>query len=141
MPALTFYGTGFYSEGKEEGVEGEWWEGEWWWWWCGGRTCSPAFPSPLSFYTLFLCSHLSHHLQGWEGKQWSMLLSLCFVDTFQQCWRSGDDWRPLPLLHSEVVLLINTRLWQTLLTFSLPQSLLVSWPGSGTSQWLKYSHS
>lgn len=138
MPALTFYGTGFYSEGKEEGVEGEWWEGEWW---CGGRTCSPAFPSPLSFYTLFLCSHLSHHLQGWEGKQWSMLLSLCFVDTFQQCWRSGDDWRPLPLLHSEVVLLINTRLWQTLLTFSLPQSLLVSWPGSGTSQWLKYSHS
>lgn len=85
----------------------------------GGSSC---FLSALSFYTRFLCFHPSHHPQVREGKQWSMLLSHCFVDTFQQRWRSSDDWRPFPLLQSEVVLLINTRpgeLWWPFCSHSL----------------------
>lgn len=49
------------------------------------------------------------HLQVCEVKQRRSLLSLCFVDTFQQHWGSCDDWRPSPLLRSKVVLLINGR--------------------------------
>lgn len=77
MPALTFYGTGFYSEIEEGGgIGGRGVKGE--------RVGSYP-PTPPHFLTSFLLLHfhLSHRLQVWEGKQRSMLLSHCFVDTFE----------------------------------------------------------
>ncbi len=74
MPALTFNGTGFYPRGRRRGGGGV--VGGWW----GLLLVLSVTLSPL--HTLFLCFHLSYHVQVWEGKQWCMLLSLCFLTHF-----------------------------------------------------------
>ena len=57
--------------------------------WGGGRGSGWYSSPPRFLSTLSFCTPFFHRLQVWEGKQWSMLPSHCFVDTCQQRLRSN----------------------------------------------------